>query len=134
MTRANRIFVAFILLGSLFGCTKEEDYLSVFREQQKARQDIAEILGTVRDEKSMADAKEKLDGMSEKCAAIAKRASALPAPSRKVQERLMQEREYVQQTMDDLKREVGRIQQLPGGPEFIRQFVSNQPGLMGAIR
>ena len=37
----------------LAGCTKNEDYLNVFREHRTALKEMADILATVKDEKSM---------------------------------------------------------------------------------
>ena len=70
----------FVLLLLLVGCTKDEDYLNVIREQLAAMKELADILETVKDESSMAQAKKTLDERSEKFAAISRKANALPKP------------------------------------------------------
>lgn len=129
-----RIIPAALCCLALVGCTKEEDYLNVFRDQQKAWQELTDILAEVRDEKSMAEAKTKLDASFEKFDALSKRAKALPEPSKEIRNRLEKEREYLQQSTENLLREVGRIRKMPGGQEFLNQFEARRQGLMGAVR
>ena len=129
-----RIIPAVLCCLAFIGCTKEEDYLNVFRDQQKAWQELTDILAEVRDEKSMAEAKTKLDASFEKFDALSKRAKALPEPSKEIRNRLEKEREYLQQSTENLLREVGRIRKMPGGQEFLNQFEARRQGLMGAVR
>src|SRR5947209_4033003 len=70
-----------ILLLMMAGCARDKDYLDVLDEQQAAWNDVAEILETVKDAKSMADAKAELETRFEKCDALAKKVQALPRPS-----------------------------------------------------
>ena len=119
---------------SLVACAKEEDYLSVYRDQQKSWQEITDILGAVQDQKSMGEAQAKLDASIEKFETISKRANALPKPSKEIAKRLEREIEMMQLTTDNLKREVGRIRKLPGGQEFLKHFESKHQGLVGAVR
>ncbi len=117
-----------------YGCATDEDYRKVFRDQHSAWLEMTEVLSTVRDEKSMAEAKVKLDASFDKFEAISKRAKALPAPSKEIKQQLEKEREYLEQATTNLLREVGRIRKMPGGPGFLSQFEARHPGLMGAAR
>ena len=124
-------------LGALLmvaGCTRDEAYFEVAREQRAASQEVVDILASVTDEKSMAAAQAAILERRPKIEAITRRAKALPRPSDEVQARLKEEA-YMRDTI--LKRmaaEAKRIQQLPGGPEFLEQFSSNSPGIMSAVQ
>ena len=131
MSRAS--FCGMILL-LLVGCTKDEDYVNVLREQCAAWKEMADILETVKDEASMAEAKKSLDQRSEKYAALSQKARALPSP-RPEAVKLMQEREFlVKDAIGRLQKEVGRVSGLPGGPDFMKHFQSNSQGLMTAVQ
>ena len=128
------IFSAALCCLGFIGCAREDDYLDVFRDQQKAWLEMTEILSNIRDEKTMAEAKLKLDANFEKFESLSKRAKALPQPSEKIRKRLEQEREYLEQTTAALQREVARVQKMPGGMQFLNQYQSRRQGLMGAVR
>jgi len=117
---------------SLTGCAKEKDYLDVFREQRSAWRDLTEVLATVRDEKSMADAKGTLEDRLEKYEKIAAKARALPKPSAQILMKLEQDRASMQRAAENLQDEVRRVRALPGGPAFLKKFESQSPGLLSA--
>jgi hypothetical protein len=126
------------LLGLLVlaGCAKDEDYLDVMREQRAAWKEMADILETVKDEKSMAEAQTKLKSNSERYAAIARKAKALPnPPPPEVAERMNQQTFVMQEAMKRLQKEVGRVsKEVPGGRDFLNQFESISPGLLTAVQ
>jgi len=124
-----------VLLLMFAGCAKDEDYLEVMREQRTAWQEMAEILESVKDEKTMADAKKALDERSEKYAAISRKAKALPnPPPAEVIKRMEEDKAAVKFAIDRLTRAAAEVRKLPGGPEFMKHFESTAPGLMSAVR
>jgi uncharacterized protein YukE len=126
---------AALLLFLLAGCTKPEAYYEVFREQRATYREVTRILAEIQDEKSMAQAKEKLQEQTEKFAATARKADALPKPPpAEVVERFRDESPSLQRAINDMMVEVGRVQKLKGGDAFFKQFQSNQPGLFSAVQ
>ena len=123
-----------LLLLALVGCTKPEDYLAVAREQRQAYKEMADVLASIDDEKSMAEAKTALAEKSEKFEVIARKAQALPAPSANVQERLQEDAYAMRRAVERLQSEVARVRSLKGGPEFFKQFESNHPSLFSAVQ
>lgn len=118
----------------LLGCAKEQDYVEVMQHQQAAFKEMTEILKTVKDEATMADARRALDRNAERYAAISEKANALPKPPpKKVQERLREESFAMKRIFDDLRKETERIGQLPGGPQFLKRFESTR-GLLSAVQ
>ena len=88
-------YACFVLLPSLTlaGCSRTEEYLEVFRDQRAAWSELAGILESVKDEKSMVEAKTVLDNRAAKFDAIVRRANALPKPApAEVQKRLAEEK------------------------------------------
>ena len=126
---------AVVLLLTLVGCTKSEDYLKIAREQRTAYRELADLLETIQDEKSMAAAKTALAERAEKCEAIAAKARALPQPPpADVQKRFEEDGYFIQQTIKNLQIEVGRVRGLKGGKEFFKQFDSEHPGLFSTVQ
>ena len=127
-------FGAAVLVFSLAGCTKEQDYLDVLNDQQAALREMTEILKTIKDQQTMDQAKRTLRENAEKYAAISERANSLPKPPPpRVQERMKQESGALAATLLHLRAEAKRVGDLPGGAEFLRQFKSTE-GLMTAVQ
>ena len=133
MLRAARCGWVVILLVAA-GCTKEEDYLEVSREQRAAWKEMTDILATIKDEKSMADAQVALKKHTPKYEALARKAKALPKPPPDVIKRLQEDEVIIRATLRHLHTEVERVGKLPGGDEFMKQFQSNSQGLMPAVQ
>ena len=124
----------FFLLLLLVGCTKDEEYVDVQREQLAAWKEMADILETVKDETSMVEAKKALDQRSEKYAALSRKAKALPRPRPEAIERMQEQKFFVDSAIARLRTEAGRVNRLPGGPEFMKHFQSNSQGLSTAVQ
>jgi hypothetical protein len=133
MSRAARCGWLLVLLIPA-GCTRNEQYYEVFREQRTAYKELGDILATVKDEKSMTAAKAALEERLAVCDAVAKKASALPKPPPEVAERFNEEKYLMESFIRRVGDETKRIQGLPGGAEFIKQFESSSPGLLSAVR
>jgi DNA-binding transcriptional MerR regulator len=124
-----------IVLLCVIGCTNPQAYVDVAREQRDARKEIAEILETVHDEKSMANAKKKLDDRQAHYEAIARKASALPQnPSEEVKKRLEQERYLMDRAMERLQEQITRVSKMPGGKDFFKHFESSSQNLFLAVQ
>jgi hypothetical protein len=134
MSRAVRKGWLLLLLLPL-GCTKDEDYLEVFREQRGAWNEMADILATVKDEKSMADAKIVVAERLPKFEAIARKARALPKKlPPEVRQRMEDDKFLMTATVERLRKESNRVSKLPGGAEFLQQFEAKSQGLMTAVQ
>lgn len=123
--------VVLVMLAS--GCAKEQDYYDVMNDKVTALREMTDVLKTVKDAQTMAEAKGKLEENSERYAEIARRAKALPKPPKKVEDRMREEGFIVQATFDNLRAETARISRLPGGPEFLKKFSSTE-GLFSAVQ
>ena len=124
-----------VLLSLLAGCTKDEDYIEVVRQQRANWKEMTDSLATIKDEKTMADAKIALDERRPKYDALARKANALPKPPpAAVSERLRDELPVLQATAKRFARESERVSKLPGGEEFMKQLESNSPGLGAAVQ
>jgi hypothetical protein len=134
MSRAVRS-ACFVLVLTLAGCAKDEDYFEVLREQRGAWKEMADILATVHDDKSMTDAKTALEERGKKFDAISRKAKALPnPPPQEVLKRMEADRFVMERTVARLQSEVERVRKLPGGVEFLKQFESGSQGLMSAVK
>lgn len=128
-----QLFGWLALLGSTAGCTRDEDYFNVVREQQAAWREMIDILKTVKDAPTMADAQKSLTQNADKYAAISRKASRLPTPPPPaVRERLQQDSFLMDGMLVELKTETKRIGQLPGGQDFLKKFESTK-GLLSAV-
>jgi hypothetical protein len=126
---------AALLLILSAGCTKPEAYYEVFREQRATYREVTKILAEIEDEKSMAAAKAMLQEQAEKFEATARKAAALPnPPPAEVKERFRDEAQSLQRAINDMRDQVGRVQKLPGGKAFFKQFESNQSGIFNAVQ
>ena len=134
MLRAlRRGWIVILLLPA--GCTRDEDYLEVFRAQQANWKETADILATITDEKSMANAKASLEERSKNFEAISQKANALPKPPpASVLKRLEEDRFVMERSVQRLQDEVKRVRELPGGAEFLKQFESRSPGLLSSVK
>ena len=129
---AHATAIVFLLMAA--GCTREEDYLEVARDQRAAYKELGDILTKVHDQKSMEEAKAALEERGPKYAEIARRARALPKPSPAVQERLQEDAKIMTALIKRLEDQGKRVEALPGGAEFMQQFKSNSRGLMSAVQ
>ncbi len=121
------------LLVSTAGCTRDEDYFNVVREQQAAWREMIDILKTVKDTETMADAQKTLNQNADKYAAISRKANRLPSPPpAAVRERFQQDVDIMQGLWRDLEIETARIRRLPGSEEFLKKFKSTH-GLLSAV-
>jgi len=120
----------------LAGCTRTEDYLEVFQEQRKAWNELADVLETIKDEKSMAAAKTDLEARLERYNQVVKKARDLPAPSEATKNRLEDERHLMERAVNRVLTEVGRIRRLPGGARFLEDTGAQilQPGVPGLLQ
>jgi hypothetical protein len=124
-------FSLIAILAFVGGCTSDEAYLEVQREQCAAWMEMADILATVKDEPSMAAAKKALDERRDKFAAIARKAQALPRPGPEAQAKMREKQYLVESALDRLKSQAKRVNDLkPGGAEFMRYFQSSSQGLL----
>lgn len=127
--RIGCLALAFVLMG----CSRDQDYLDVVKEQQAAWREMTEILKTVKDAPTMAEAQKTLNANAERYAAISRKAQALPKPPpANVIERLKEDEYFMQATIKYLRAETKRVSELPGGAEFLKKFESTQ-GLLSAI-
>ena len=133
MIRTSR-HVGVMLFLVLAGCAKDQDYFDVLSEQQAAWNELADVLETVKDEKSMADAKTTLQARVEKFEAAVQKAQALPKPSVEVLKKSEQKIYLLQRAIDRTRVEVGRVRALPGGEAFCKQFGSKSQGLLSAVQ
>jgi hypothetical protein len=124
-----------LLLAIPLGCTKDEDYLKVFRDQRAAMHELADILAKVQDEKSMAAAQIELEQRRPKFEAIASKAKALPMPlPPEVRQRLEEDKYLMTAAVERVRKESNRISKLPEGENFLKQFESKSQGLMTAVQ
>lgn len=124
-----------LLLLMFAGCTKPEAYYEVFREQRATYREVTTILAEIQDEKSMAQAKAKLEEQFEKSEATARKAEALPKPPpAEVEARLREDRASMERVLKDLQDQIGRVQKLDGGKAFFKQFESKNSGLFNAVQ
>jgi geranylgeranyl pyrophosphate synthase len=132
MIRARHAGVLLLLI--LAGCAKDQEYFDVLSEQQAAWNELADVLETVKDEKSMAEAKTVLQARVEKFEAAVKKAQALPKPSAEVLKQSEQKIYLLQRAIDRTREEVRRVNALPGGEAFWKQFGAKSPGLISAVQ
>lgn len=118
------------------GCARDEEYLEVYRAQKENYKELGDILATVKDEQSMAEAKSALDERAKKFEAVARKASALPKPPpAAVAERVKEDAFAMERTLQRLREEIRRIREkVKGGDEFLKQFESQSPGLFSAVQ
>src|SRR5439155_16535095 len=105
-------------------------------EQQAAWKELGDILATIQDEKSMADAKVSLEERSKKVEAITQKANALPnPPPASVIKRMEEDRFTMERTIERVRGEIRRIRRdVKGGEEFVSQLGSRSPGLLPAVK
>jgi hypothetical protein len=133
MIRAAR-HAGLLLLLVLAGCARDQEYFDVLSEQQAAWNEVADILETVKDQKSMDEAKSALQARMEKTEAAVQKARALPKPSADVIKQSEQKIYLLQRAIDRTREEVRRVNALPGGEAFWKQFASRSQGLMSAVQ
>lgn len=133
MFRTARIgSVVFLILA---GCASDERYFEVLREQQAAWNELADVLESVKDEKSLVGAQKELSEREAKFESVAQKAQALPKPSAAVVEQLEQKKYLLQRAVERAQGEVRRIRRdVPGGEAFCKKFGARFPGLMSAVQ
>lgn len=127
------IAVCLLALG-FAGCARDQDYLDVARDKQAAMEEVVEILASIKDAASLAEAKRTLQANADKYDAIAKRAEALPKPPpQRVLERMRQDAPLATATLQRMGIEAKRVSELPGGAELLGQFQSTK-SLLSAVQ
>lgn len=124
-------WIALLLLA---GCARDQDYFDVLAEQRAAWNELADVLETVKDEKSMAEAKSALKERMARFEAVSKKAKALPQPSPALLEKAKDKVYLLQRAIDRTREEVRRIQALPGGSAFWKQFSTGPDSLFSAVQ
>jgi hypothetical protein len=112
-----------LLLGGLSGCSQESPHEAVARELISFREELVDLLATVKDRASMDAALVKLKQLEPRAEALSRKAKALPPPSSEVRERL-QERFVARmgELQGKIQDEIRRIRELPGGETFFEQL------------
>ena len=96
---------------------------------------MADILETVKDDTSMAEAKKALDQKSGKYAALSRKAKALPKPRPEAVEKMKELQFFANDAINRLAKEAVRIRKdVPGGAEFMKHFESTSQGLSPAVQ
>jgi hypothetical protein len=112
--------LAAIVFFGVSGCSS---YASVEKEQIAALKELTEILGTVKDESTMAAARGELAKRYERFEQVAKKAKSMSRPSPEVQRQLEEELgPQKERAFDNLRKEVRRITALPGGEAFLKSL------------
>jgi len=112
-----------IILISSAGCGSDSPsaYVAIFQEKINELQELTEVLSTVKDESTMEAARSEWKKRSRRFEEQAEKNKELPKPSaavkRKVEEELGPQ---FNRTMKDLRAQVKRIKDLPGGEEFLQ--------------
>src|SRR5262245_14581557 len=115
----NRRLLCLLTLFAATGCSREEPYRAVVRDQTAAYEELTEVLKTVRDEKSMEGARAELAERNGRFAAIAERAKSLGPPSAEIIEKLSGERDTMKLAFIRFRAEYDRVKRLPGGEAFV---------------
>jgi len=128
---------AWLILGlAIAGCAKPEDYFEVVREQRAAYSEMADILASVKNDQTMADALTAIEKRRPQFEAIARKANALPKPPpAEVVDRLQSEKYLMTTIVKRLLKEGARIENdVPGGADFMKQFHSRSSSLRSAVQ
>lgn len=107
-----------VLMFAIVGCANE--YQAAMEERTKAQEELLRILQSIKDPAGLQAASETLARSFDRLAQTNERMNRMRPPSMDVKEQLA--KEYgprLQTAVNESKRELNRIQQLPGGPEFI---------------
>ena len=124
-----------VVLALLSGCgPTAQSYLDVMRAQRDAWKEMADILTTVKDDKSLAEAKAALEERVGNYEAISRKARSMPPPSREAVRKLAEEKYLMERTVQRLNDEVRRVQAMPGGKEFFKHFESKSQNLFQALQ
>ncbi|MBI2805202.1 MAG: hypothetical protein HYX68_09520 [Planctomycetes bacterium] len=122
------------VLLALAGCKSEKDFIQLARDQRAAWNETADILATIKDEKSMARAKEAFAAKLKDFEAISQRAQALGPPPEGAVARLRDEEFLIRDAFSRLTMEAERVSKLPGGEEFLKQYRSRSQNLFKAVK
>lgn len=105
------------------GCDRTATYSAVLKEQLDAQRELTEVLASVKDAETMKSAKLELNKRFSRLEQMRKKAQGLSKPSQAIREKLQEEfGQDIQQTLADLRREAQRIEELPGGKEFVARL------------
>ena len=116
---AGLLFLVALVAG---GCDAAGAYRATLRDQTRALEELAKILGSVTDKNSMEAAGAKLDQRFGDFEGIRHRAQQLPPPTQEVLGQLREEGEKVRQALEKVQEQVRRISALPEGQKFLAGF------------
>jgi fumarate reductase subunit C len=116
------------LLAAIPACQQsdpgKEAFLNFLEEQISSKKELAEVLATVQDQKSMKAAMPRLKQVEEKEEQLRKRALLVPSPSAATVEASKDRIEELQRAFALVIQESQRIQDLPGGSAFLKQIAT----------
>jgi hypothetical protein len=125
-----------LALAGVAGCGPgAAAYADAIKEKLALQEEETGVLRTVKDEASMAKARERLKELAREEARLEGRLKDLPPPTGATRERL--EREFgprLLEAQQDRQAEIARILGLPGGPQFfegLRGFSGTAPAPPG---
>jgi hypothetical protein len=120
--RSARILLGFACLTLLGGCSSNQDeaYRRAFAELARARRKMVQILESVKDKQSMAEALERLEKAQGQFRRAEEGLQRLGKPSREVLQRFQEESDEVQNATVGVLEEMRRIAKLPGGDDFLQ--------------
>jgi DNA repair ATPase RecN len=116
------VTIAAPVLLVLAGCSQTEEYREVIRAQQKAIEEVTEILAGIDDEKGMVKAQDDLNERIDRFERIARKARALPGPSPETVKQMEPDVQAMQAASEKLISQVDRVRKLPGSEKFFEQF------------
>jgi hypothetical protein len=128
MKRLPAVLAVLPVLALLAGCSKSSLYLEVFQEKAKVQEELAALLGAVKDEASMSGVRPELKRLFRRATAIADRFKALGEASTSEKEAVEKEAtesdliNRIQEATQKIVAELRRINDLPGGEAFLDQF------------
>lgn len=123
MRRTWLAVACFSCLAMIAGCTRASTYTELLNELIQAQKELTEVLADVKDAASMKAARPELKKRYSHFEQIRKKFQALPKPSQEIKEKLEDELGAdFNQSLTAMLREAQRIQDLPGGKEFIARL------------
>jgi hypothetical protein len=104
------------------GCSREAAYRSVVEDKAAAYEEMTALLKTIKDEASLAAARERIHECHAVFDAIAERGRKLGDPGADMRERLAPEVEKLNLAWSRYKNEALRVNALPGGKAFLDEI------------
>jgi hypothetical protein len=113
-----------LLAVGLSGCgSSYERYAAAMRDQLAVQEELVQVLKSVKDAASLKEAQAELKKLDSRAEETAARAKSLPKPSEDTLARLQEEfGPRRQELLNETLAEARRIEQLPGGADFIRSL------------